>query len=363
MCMACETVKRSEADPDTLGGQFLEMINQASAALMVSVGYRTGLFAALAAHGPTTSAALAEAAGLEERYVREWLGSMTTAGFAECDDSGTTFAIGDGWAPLLAGADGTPSFGHLAQFIGMMGAVEDRIVECFHKGGGVPYSAYPRFQEVMLEESRQTVVGALLEHILPLVPGLTLALKNGIAVLDVGCGRGAALHLLAKTFPASQFVGYDLSEEAIGFARQTAAAEGVGNLRFESRDLTTFDGDAPGGRFDLVLAFDAIHDQARPDRVLRGVRRSLKSGGLFLMQDIGVSSNVAENRDHPIGTLIYTISCMHCMTVSLAQGGLGLGAAWGEQQARQYLEAAGFCSVERRTLPHDIQNYYYIARP
>lgn len=363
MCMACETVKQTATEPGDLCDRFLEMINGASAALMVSVGHRTGLFATMVARGPATSAALAEAAGLQERYVREWLGAMTAAGFVECDESGTTFELGDGWGALLVGGNGTPTVGHLAQFIGMMGAVEDRVVECFREGGGVPYSAYPRFQEIMLEESRQTVVDALLEHIIPLVPGLALALKNGIAVLDVGCGRGAALHLLAKTFPESQFVGYDLSEEAVRFARDRAIGEGIGNLRFEVRDLTAFDEDAQEGQFDLALAFDAIHDQARPDRVLRGIRRSLRGRGLFLMQDIGVSSNVAENRDHPIGTLIYTISCMHCMTVSLAQGGMGLGAAWGEQQTKRFLADAGFRAVDRHTLPHDIQNYYYIARP
>lgn len=145
MCMACETVKQGAADTDALGNEFLDMINKASAALMVSVGHRTGLFAALAAHGPATSEGLARAAGLHERYVREWLGAMTAAGFVECDGSGTAFSLAEGWAPLLVGGNGTPTVSHLAQFIGMMGSVEDRIVDCFHEGGGVPYSAYPRF--------------------------------------------------------------------------------------------------------------------------------------------------------------------------------------------------------------------------
>jgi len=363
MCIACETANKGTTGLDEFGGQFVGMINKASAALMVSVGHRTGLFGALSEHGPATSEGLARAAGLQERYVREWLGAMTAAGFVECDGAGTTFSLADGWRPLLAGSNGEPTLGHLAEFIGMMGAVEDRIVRCFHEGGGVPYTAFPRFHEIMLEESRQTVVDALLEHILPLVPGLAVSLKNGIHVVDIGCGRGAALHLLASTFPKSLFVGYDLSAEAIDFARGRAAADGLVNLRFEVRDLSTFHDDAPEESFDLVLAFDAIHDQGRPDHVLRGIRRTLKPGGVFLMQDIGASSNVAENRDHPLGTLIYTISCMHCMTVSLAQGGLGLGAAWGEQLARQFLSDAGFGSIQRHTLPHDIQNYYYVVRP
>ena len=119
-----------------------------------------------------------------------------------------------------------------------------------------------------------------------------------------------------------------------------------------SADLSSFHVDAPEQEFDLVLAFDAVHDQARPDNLLAGIRRALKPGGLFLMQDIGAATNVAENRDHPIGPFLYTISCMHCMTVSLAQGGMGVGAAWGEELAKKFLAKAGFRSVDRHTLEH-----------
>ena len=134
------------------------------------------------------------------------------------------------------------------------------------------------------------------------------------------------------------------------------------NLRFEVRDLTTFDREASEAAYDLITAFDAIHDQARPDNVLAGIYRSLKPEGVFLMQDIRASSSIAENRDHPLGTLLYTISCMHCMTMSLSQGGMGLGAMWGEQNALQFLKSAGFTNIEIRTLEHDIQNNYYVAR-
>jgi SAM-dependent methyltransferase len=223
------------------------------------------------------------------------------------------------------------------------------------------FSAYSRFHDVMAEDRGQNIVAALLDHILPLVPGLTLALRNGISVLDIGCGRGRALHLLAEEFPDSRFTGCDLSEEAIAYARDHANRSELRNLRFEVRDLTAFHYEAPEAAYDLVAAFDAIHDQARPDNVLAGIRRSLKPGGVFLMQDIRAASTIAENRDHPIGTLLYTISCMHCMTTSLAQGGMGLGAMWGEQKALEFLKSAGFANVEVRTLEHDIQNNHYVA--
>jgi 2-polyprenyl-3-methyl-5-hydroxy-6-metoxy-1,4-benzoquinol methylase len=154
----------------------------------------------------------------------------------------------------------------------------------------------------------------------------------------------------------------DLSREAIGAARAEAARQGQGNVEFVVRDLSDFDRTAEPAAFDVVTSFDAIHDQARPLAVLTGIHRTLTADGVYLMQDIAGSSHVAENIAHPLGTLLYTISCMHCMTVSLAQGGEGLGAMWGEQQTRQYLERAGFRSIETRRLAHDIQNNWYVVR-
>lgn len=361
MCLACENLLNPSA-ADAFAQQYLDHLNSAGIMMMASVGFRTGLFEALRKTGPTTSVGLAAAAGLNERYVREWLGAMTTGRIVECDETGSVFSLPAAHAAMLTDVNGT-NIGHIAQFISVLGRVEDRIVECFRNGGGVPYSEYPRFHEVMAQDSTKTVVEAIFDHILPLVPGLTERLEQGIRVLDVGCGKGRALLKMAARFPNSLFVGYDLCEEPIAWARAEAAGRGLGNLVFVQRDLSSFHADAPGQEFDLVTAFDAVHDQARPDNLLAGIRRTLKPGGVFLMQDIGASSNVAENRHHPIGPFIYTISCMHCMTVSLAQGGLGVGSAWGEELAKKFLAKAGFGRVERHTLDHDIQNFYYLARP
>lgn len=167
----------------------------------------------------------------------------------------------------------------------------------------------------------------LFEHLLPLDPQIGDQLEAGIEVLDVGCGRGRALLAMAERFPHSRFTGLDLSGAAIDWARARARERGLGNIRFQQQDLTSFDLDAPSEAFDMITAFDAIHDQARPDRVLAGIRRALRPGGLFFMQDIGASSNVAENLDHPLGPLLYYLSCSHCMTVSLA--------AWQQGQNRR----------------------------
>ncbi|MDP6952278.1 MAG: class I SAM-dependent methyltransferase, partial [Alphaproteobacteria bacterium] len=245
-----------------------------------------------------------------------------------------------------------------AQYIPLLGTVEDQIVDCFKAGGGVPYAAYTRFHEVMAEDSGQTVLPALIDHILPLVPGLTEKLNDGIDVLDVGCGSGRALNLMARHFPASRFQGFDLSEEATGYATAEARAQGSDNVRFDARDVTRLES---GEQYDLICAFDAIHDQADPAAVLAGIQRTLKPGGTFLMQDISASSHVQNNMDHPIAPLLYTMSCMHCMTVSLAQDGAGLGAMWGRELALKMLAEAGFGDVKVEHLDHDFQNAYYVA--
>jgi 2-polyprenyl-3-methyl-5-hydroxy-6-metoxy-1,4-benzoquinol methylase len=157
-------------------------------------------------------------------------------------------------------------------------------------------------------------------------------------------------------------VGLDLSAEAIDFARSEAAAAGHSNVVFSAADLSDFDRTADAHLYDFVTTFDAVHDQARPLNVLRGIHRTLKPDGVYLMQDISGTSHVHRDIEHPIGTFLYTISCMHCMTVSLAQGGEGLGAMWGEEQTREYLSRAGFHTIETHKLAHDIQNNWYVVR-
>ena len=343
---------------ETFAKRMVGVLNEGAIALMASIGHRTGLFDAMSGLPPSTSEQIAEAAKLNERYVREWLGAMVVGGIVEHDPENATYHLPREHGAFLTRAASPDNIAAFAQYIPLLGSVEDGIVESFKNGGGVPYSAFPRFHEVMAEDSGQTVLPALTEHILPLVPGLVERLEKGIDVLDVGCGSGRALNLMARTFPNSRFLGYDLSEEAIAHARTEAQEHGTTNARFEVKDAATLDEEA---RYDLITTFDAVHDQADPAAVLKGIAEALREDGIYLMQDIAGSSHHHNNLDHPIGPFLYTISCMHCMTVSLAQGGEGLGAMWGEEKAKQMLEEAGFKEVEIEQLPHDFQNYYYIA--
>lgn len=342
--------------------RLLDTLNHGALCLMISLGHRTGLFDAMRDMAPSTSAEIASKSGLNERYVREWLGALATGRIVDVDASGERFQLPAEHAAYLTRSAQADNLSVFAQYIAVLGGVEDDIVECFKKGGGVPYAKFPRFHEVMAEDSGQSVLSSLESHIVPLVPGLAAQLASGIQMLDVGCGRGRIINRLAELYPNSRFTGMDLSSEAILSAWQEAAEKKLRNVEFIVADLSRFDETAEYQAFDFVTTFDAVHDQAKPLNVLRGIHRALRSAGTYLMQDIKGSSHVQKNLDHPLGTVLYTVSCMHCMTVSLAQNGAGLGAMWGEEKTREYLERAGFRSVEKHELAHDIQNNWYVVR-
>jgi 2-polyprenyl-3-methyl-5-hydroxy-6-metoxy-1,4-benzoquinol methylase len=347
-----------EGKAEAFVGRMVGVLNDASLALMTSIGHQTGLFDTLSEMPPATSAEIAHAAHLNERYVREWLGAMVTGQVIEYDPAARTYRLPPEHAAALVRAAGTGNLADEMQFIALLGGVESDVVACFRAGGGVPYSRYPRFQALMAEDSGAALDGMLLETVLPLVPGLPERLRAGIDVLDVGCGQGHAINLMAQAYPQSHFVGYDFSDQGVAAGRGEAEHLGLSNARFELKDLRTLDEEAC---YDLITAFDAIHDQAQPAQLLAAVARALRPQGVFLMVDIAASSQLEENREHPLGTFLYTVSTMHCMTVSLALDGAGLGTVWGEQMAREMLADAGFTQVDVRRVDGDILNSYYVA--
>jgi ubiquinone/menaquinone biosynthesis C-methylase UbiE len=326
---------------------------------MTSIGHQTGLFDRMSELAPSTSQQIADAAGLNERYVREWLGAMTVGRIVEYDPAARTYRLPREHAASLTRAAGPGNLASFAQFFPEMGAVEQGIVKAFRQGGGVPYAQFPRFQKLMREESAQVFDATLIESTLPLVPGIIDRLKEGIDVADVGCGAGHAINLMARAFPKSRFVGLDFSEEGIGLGKAEAAEMGLSNAKFEVQDVARMD---IKERFDFVTVFDAIHDQAQPAVVLDRIYDAIKPGGTFLCVDIGASSNVEENIEHPLAPFLYAVSTMHCMTVSLALDGEGLGTVWGEQKAKEMLAAAGFKDIDVKRVEGDIINNYYIAQ-
>lgn len=352
-------VEIDTAKAQAFAGQVIGIVNNATTALMLSIGHQTGLLDAMSEAGPVTSEQLAARARLNERYVREWLGAMATSGIVEHDGATLTFTLPPEHAASLTRAAGPGNLAAFTQFIPVLGNVEDGIIQAFRKGGGVPYSQFPRFQELMREESAQVFDATLIDLTLPLVPGLVERLKTGIDVADVGCGAGHAINLMARAFPNSRFIGYDFSQEGVARGRTEAQEWGLKNARFEVKDVATLDGSA---QFDFITAFDAVHDQAKPACVLESIARSLRDGGTFLCVDIGMQSSVAGNIGHPLAPFFYGVSTMHCMTVSLALDGDGLGTCWGEQKALEMLADAGFTHVDVAKVEADISNSYYIAR-
>ena len=362
MCLNHQLMQFDTTRADAFADRLLNALNESAMMVMLSIGHRTGLFDSMQGETEFTSAALANRADMNERYVREWLNALTVSKVVLFHVDTQTYSLPAEHAAYLTRGEGADNIAVFAQYITMMGTVEDDIVQCFKYGGGVPYEKYPRFHEIMAEDSGQTVLSSLIDHILPLAPGLVEQLQQGIKVLDVGCGRGRAMNLLARTFPNSHFLGIDLSSEAIDYANSEAKRLGTNNVRFEVKDVTNFDHSTDEQQYDFITTFDAIHDQAKPLNVLKGIFRALKADGLYLMQDIHASSAVQNNFDHPVGPLLYALSTTHCMTVSLAQEGDGLGTMWGREKATEFLHAAGFTQIRIEQLEHDFQNDYYVIQ-
>jgi SAM-dependent methyltransferase len=348
-----------QAKAEAFAGKMLAVLNDSCIALLMSIGHQTGLFDKLAALPPSTSGEIASSTGLQERYVREWLGGMVTGGIIEYDPAGKTYRLPPEHAAFTTREAGPDNFAFFFQYIPLMGNIEPQIVDVFRKGGGLPYSAYPAFQELQREESARIYDAALVDAILPFTGLVERLTAGGTEVLDIGCGGGHAINVMARAFPNSRFAGYDISEEGVGLGRAEAQAWGLTNARFEAKDVSQLD---ESGKYDLITAFDTVHDQAWPRKVLAGAARALKPGGTFLMADINTSSKLEENVEHPMGPALYTFSTLHCMTVSLAQGGEGLGTCWGEQLARELLKEAGFNQVATKSVEGDFFNLYYLCK-
>jgi len=352
------TVTMDAAKAEAFAGKMMGLLNQSFLSLLVSVGHRTGLYDEMAGKPARTAAEIARASRLNERYVQEWLGGVVVGGIVEYDAAAGTYRLPSEHAAFLTREAGQNNMAFFAQYVGLVAGVEKDVVRCFREGGGVPYSKFPEFQTLQGEESAALYDAQLVSTLVPFVPGIVERLQAGISVADVGCGIGHGVNVLARAFPRSRFVGLDFSEEAVGLARAEAAQMQLGNARFEVCDAAR----ALPASYDFVTAFDTIHDQAHPKRVLANIRAALKPGGAFLMMDIAASSMLEENLQHPMGPLLYTVSVFHCMAVSLAQGGEGLGTVWGEQKALAYLAEAGFPGAQIKRVEGDAFHVYFVAQ-
>jgi 2-polyprenyl-3-methyl-5-hydroxy-6-metoxy-1,4-benzoquinol methylase len=336
----------------------LAAIDSASVAILASIGHQTGLFDTMAQLPAATSIQIADAAGLNERYVREWLGGLVSARVVDYDPGAETYSLPAHRAAVLTRAAGPDNLARVAQFIPLLGEIEQKVLGCFRTGGGLSYTEYPRFHALMAEESGEVFDAALEDVILPLVDGLPDRLRAGIDVADWGCGSGHAINVMAQAFPNSRFTGIDFSDEGIKTATAEAARLELRNATFLKRDVAALD---IAEAYDLITAFDAVHDQAEPAKMLANIHRALRPGGVFLMVDIKASSQLEDNIGVPLSTYLYTVSTMHCMSVSLHADGAGLGTVWGQQVATAMLRDAGFADVSITEIESDPLNSYYIC--
>ena len=335
-------------------GQLLGYYTGGVLSLMIDIGHNKGLFEA-AAKGPATSQALATRAGMNERYVREWLGAMTTSGIFQYDRASREYALPAEHAVCLTGDTGF-NMAPMSQFVPHMGKHVHKVADAFENGGGVPYSEFrPEFTELMDQMNRRGYDENLIRAYLPSAMGLPDRLRQGIRVADIGCGTGHCVNIMAKEYPESTFVGYDIAEDAIAAGNQEAKEMGLANARFEVLDCAKLPSEH---KFDLITCFDAIHDQVAPVTVLQRISDAVARDGTFFMVDVKANSDVADNIGNPMAPFLYGVSVMHCMTVSLAHNGAGLGTVWGEQLARQMLADAGFASVTVHEAPDPINSIY-----
>jgi len=326
-------------------------------AYMIDIGHRTGLFGALAA-GPATSTELADRAGLHERYVREWLGATVTGGIIDYEPETTTYSLPPERAMFLT--DGPMNLAPMARLGTHLAKHVHQVARAFREGGGVPYAEYrPEFTDVMDVIGRGAYDAFLVDAYLPLVPGLTETLTAGAHVADVACGTGHALVILARAFPNSTFVGIDFDEGAIARARAEARGAGCTNVRFEVCDATRF---RPDEQLDAIFVFDAIHDQVDPGAVLARIHDALREGGWFIMKEPHAADRLEDNIGNPMAPILYSVSTLHCMTVSLAHDGAGIGTMFGEELARRMLADAGFEDVQIYPAPGDPGDAVYVTR-
>ncbi len=344
-----------QAKTEAFLGKVLTDTSGMTTTILAAIGDRLGLFQQLA-QGPATSAQLAARAEINERYAREWLGAMASAGYVQYDPGSATFTLPPEHVPILAQEHGPIFFGGMHQtLLGMVGPL-NQLIQAFQHGGGVPQSAYDHNMWDGLERfTAGWFENLLLPVWLPAMPDVQTKLQQGALVADVGCGRGRALIKLAQAFPHSRYVGYDLFEPTIAKATGHAQAAGVADrVRFEHCDVSA----GLPEQYDVITTFDVVHDAIDPRGLLRAIRQALRPDGRYVCLDINCAEHLEGNAG-PLGSLFYGFSVLYCMTTSLSGHGEGLGTVGlPEGKLQELSKEAGFSSVRRVPLENPFNNLY-----
>jgi 2-polyprenyl-3-methyl-5-hydroxy-6-metoxy-1,4-benzoquinol methylase len=353
------TVERpvlDQAKTEAFFGKVMGDLSGLISSWLVGLGDRHGLFADLANRGPASAAEFAGRAGIDDRYAREWLAAMASAGYLEYDPTTQRFALPPEHA-MVVSQEGSPFFvgGFFQQFRALC-RISDRVAQAFVDGKGVPISAYDDDWFGGMERNTSAWFdNFLVQQWIPAMPDVQTRLERGALVADVGCGRGRALIRLAEAYPNSRFVGYDLVAQSVERASISAADAGVADrVRFAVKNIE----DGLPQRYDVVTAFDVVHDAAHPVVFLRRIRQALQPDGIFVCFDFNSSEKIEKNAG-PVGTFLYGSSIAYCMATALAEGGEGLGAAGlPESKLRSLSAEAGFTVFRRVPIDNPFNNLY-----
>jgi len=346
-----------QAKSEAFLGKVLSDTSGLTTTIMAAIGDRLGLFKQLA-RGPATSAELASRAGINERYAREWLGAMASAGYLVYEPESRRFTLPAEHFPVLAQENGPFFFGGIHQMLtGMVGPL-DQLIQAFQHGGGVPQSAYDSNMWDGLERFTAGWFENLLIPVwLPAMPEVQAKLEGGALVADVGCGRGRALIKLAQVYPNARYIGYDVFGPAIEQATRNAQAAGVEDcVRFQLLDVS----EGLPEQYDMITTFDVVHDAVNPRGLLRTIRKALRPDGRYVCLEINSSDKLEENAG-PLGAFFYSVSVLYCMTTSLHGHGEGLGTVGlPEAKLHELCSEAGFSSVRRVPLENPFNTLYEI---
>ena len=328
-------------------GQVLGDIGAAMNTALILVGDRLGLYKALAAGGPMSSAELAAATGTTERYVREWLAAQAASGYAVYDPATGTFSMQPEQAAVFADEDSPVFLAAVGDLVAAAMRDEPHVTEAFRTGKGVGWNK--RSECLFCGTARffrTSYKHHLVQEWLPALDGVVGKLERGATVADIGCGHGVSTILLAQAFPKSRFFGFDYHAGSIADARKAAAAAGLADrVSFEVQTAKT----VPARGYDLVCFFDCLHDMGDPVGALAHVRSTMAGDGTCMLVEPFAGDRLEDNLN-PVGRIYYAASTMICTPASLDQEvGLALGAQAGEGRLRKVAEDAGFTRFRRAT--------------
>lgn len=410
---ATGSIRIDQAKAEAFGSRMLTLLNHGALTLMISIGHKTRLFEVMATMPATTSAELAKAANLQERYVREWLSTMYVGGIVNLDDesnktsnsksnlknsrptgiinnggnngnsnnasatSGGKHGIGHGKngfacdarfclppenAAFLTWGRGPENVAVLSQYMSILSSFETRVEGCFRHGRGISHSEYSDLKAIMAADAAQTIASSLIDWILPLGSNMLISdLRNGIDVLDIQCGTGINLLTMAKEFPKSWFTGYDDNSANIVLAKDAAIKDKLHNVRFKCIRVTE---SMEAYSYDLVTCFGSLVDTGEINAVLSRLYGAIRPAGTFLLQDVAASSQTRDNKNHPAGPLLYTISVMYSIPAAFHKTGSeedAVGIMWGNDRALSVIRHLGFKCDKPRYLPEDHCNAFFFC--